>query len=330
MRRLTDPPPQEARARFRDRIPRFILTIDTEEEFDWSQPLSRDSQGTAHVRWIGRFQQFCEREDIVPVYLVDWPIANSPLAADILREPLADGRAEVGVQLHPWVNPPHEEEVTEVNSFAGNLPRALEAAKLSTLRDAIEANLGVAPLIYRAGRYGVGPHTAELLAENGIAIDSSVRAKFDYSRGGGPNFHNHPVYPYWLDDARTVLELPLTTAFWGLLREKGDALFPRLESLPRVKSLLARTGMLERVPLTPEGTSVSEAIRGVDIALDDGVPLLVFSFHSPSLHPGYTPYVRDEGDLDTLYKWWRAIFAYLRQRGIRRSHVGEIMQAIER
>ena len=330
MRRLIDPPPAAAFARFRDRIPRYLLTVDCEEEFDWNRPLTRDTHGIAHVAWLGKFQQFCEHEEVVPTYLVDWPIAQSETAADILREPLAKGRAEIGIQLHPWVNPPHEEEVSEANSFVGNLPPELEAAKLRNLRDSIEENFDTLPLIYRAGRYGVGPNTAAILAEHGIAIDSSVRPKFDYSRAGGPDFSGYPTDPYWLDDARTLLELPLTTCFWGLLRKQGDTLFPKLEAMPTLRSLLARTGMLERVPLTPEGTSVDEAIRGIDIALDDGAPLLVFSFHSPSLQPGHTPYVRDEHDLDSLYDWWRAIFAYLRQRGVRRSSVSDIMQAIER
>ena len=87
--------------------------------------------------------------------------------------------------------------------------------------------------------------------------------------------------------------------------------------------------MLERIPLTPEGISIDEAIRGIDIAIDDGLPLLVFSFHSPSLAPGYTPYVRSEEDLEAFYNWWRAIFAYLAKRNIAPSSVKDIMESVE-
>jgi len=330
MRSLLDPPPAGSRARFRDRIPRFMLTVDTEEEFDWNKPLSRDTHGTDHVGRLAKFQEFCEREEVVPVYLVDWPIANSKLAAEILCEPLAQGRAEVGVQLHPWVNPPFEEEVNQANSFAGNLSPQLEAAKLGQLRDTIEKNFGIAPLIYRAGRYGAGPNTARTLAEQGIAVDSTVRPKFDYSTLGGPDFRGHPVHPYWMDDEHTLLELPLTTSFWGMLRRQGNFIYPRLWRAPAVRGVLSRIGLLERVPLTPEGVSVEEAIRGIDIALDDGAPLLVFSFHSPSLRPGNTPYVRSEEDLDNLYDWWRRVFAYLEQRGVKPSNVKDVMHAVER
>jgi hypothetical protein len=331
MRPITSLPPLSARAGFRPGFgQRFILTVDTEEEFDWNQPLGREGHGLAHVPRLAKFQQFCESQGVVPVYLVDWPIAQSAQAAEVLRGPLADGRAEIGVQLHPWVNPPFDEEVTERNSFAGNLPRALERAKLFALRDAIERNFGVAPIIYRAGRYGTGPNTADLLAEAGIAIDTSVRAKFDYSAAGGPNYRKHPLVPYWHDDAHTLLELPLTTTFWGMLRRQGDFLYPAMWRVPRLRGLLSRMGMLERIPLTPEGVAVEEAIRGIDMALDDGLPVLVLSFHSPSISPGHTPYVRTESELDQLYDWWRRIFAYLEMRAVKPVTVAGIMQGIIR
>ena len=330
MGNLLDPPPASATARFADDTPRFILTVDTEEDFDWEQPLARDSHDTRHVPRLGKFQEFCENEGVIPIYLVDWPIASSRTAAEILREPLANRRAEIGVQLHPWVNPPFQEEVTQHNSFAGNLPRELEEVKLATLRDAIESNFGVAPLIYRAGRYGLGPNTAELLAKHGIAIDTSVRPLFDYSSAGGPDYRAHPLHPYWVDDEKSLLELPLTSTFWGMLRRQGDMLYPRLWRMPSMRGVLARLCLLERVPLTPEGVSVEEAIRGIDMALDDEVPMLVLSFHSPSLRPGSTPYVRDDDDLDALYDWWRRIFAYLEQRGVKASSVRDVMSVVKR
>lgn len=80
---------------------RFVLTIDTEEEFDWSQPLDRTNHGLAHVPRLAKFQQFCEGFGIVPIYLIDYPVATDPRAAEILRDAIAAGRAEVGVQLHP-------------------------------------------------------------------------------------------------------------------------------------------------------------------------------------------------------------------------------------
>lgn len=307
---------------------RFLLTVDTEEEFDWSKPLDREVHTVHTVARLAKFQEFCEGQGVIPVYLVDYPIVSSPAAVEILKAAVAGGKAEVGVQLHPWVSPPHDEEVNERNSFAGNLPVELERAKFRQLRDKIEHTVGAAPLIYRAGRYGVGPNTAGILAEGGIAIDTSVRARFDYSAGGGPNFREFPIRPYWLDKDRRLMELPLTTVYWGPLRQLGPWLYPQMWRLPRLRGVLARIGLLERIPLTPEGVTIDEALRGIDIAIDEGLPVLVFSFHSPSLAPGYTPYVRNEDDLDALYDWWRQAFAYLAQRQVKPTSTGQLIESV--
>ena len=327
--RITDLPGDDDLAQFAPAFgQRFILTVDTEEEFDWTRPIERSGHTVHTVARLARFQEFCEGQGVVPVYLIDYPIATSPMAAQILRDAVAAGRAEIGVQLHPWVNPPHEEEVTNYNSYAGNLPPALEREKFKRLRDTIEQNFGAAPTIYRAGRYGVGASTAQILADHGILIDTSVRARFDYSASGGPNFRQHPVVPYWINRERRLLELPLTTVYWGPLRRFGPWLYPMLWRMPRLRGALARIGLLERIPLTPEGVTSAEALRGIDVAVSEGLPVLVFSFHSPSLAPGYTPYVRSEDDLDALYDWWRATFAALRHRGVMPTTAGEIARSI--
>lgn len=330
MRSITDLPSPGSKARFRAGFgQRFILTVDTEEEFDWTAPFSRTGHGLHHLSRLAKFQQFCEGAGVVPIYLVDYPIATSSLAAEILREPVKLGRAEIGVQLHPWVNPPYEEEVNATNSYAGNLPLELERAKFTNLRNRIVEAFGSHPQIYRAGRYGLGLNTEAILREGGIAIDSSVRSTFDYSASGGVNYRLHPLEPYWIGEDRSLLELPLTTVFSGLLRKAGIGLYSRVWRIPRLRGVLARMRVLERIPLTPEGVTREEALRGIDVAVEEGLPLLVFSFHSPSLQPGHTPYVRSEEDLDHLYDWWRAVFAHCEKRGVHPTTVEEIKAAVE-
>jgi hypothetical protein len=308
---------------------RSLLTVDTEEEFDWDGDFKAHEYGLKQFRALAQFQQFAEGLGVSPVYLVDWPIVQSPRAHEILGDAVQRGAAEIGIQLHPWVNPPHGEEVNPFNSFAGNLPAELEREKFLRLRDAIEKNFDCSPQIYRAGRYGLGPNTATLLKDAGVAIDSSVRSCFDYSAAHGVDYSRHPLAPYWVDADRKLLELPLTTVFWGLLRKQGRWLHPRASAYPLVNGLLSRLALLEKIALTPEGVTREEALRGIDIAIDDKLPLLVLSFHSPSLMVGQTPYVRSEDDLDALYDWLRAIYAYLDLRAVRPTTVGEIIASVE-
>lgn len=309
---------------------RVLLTIDTEEEFDWGGEFSKTGYGLDHVTRLAKFQEFCENLEIVPVYLVDWPIATSGEAIEILRPAAAAGKAEIGVQLHPWVNPPHQEEINPHNSFAGNLPFELERAKLLRLSEQIERAFSINPLIYRAGRYGLGPRTADILGEAGIAVDTSVRSNFDYSAHYGPDYSAHPLWPYWVSGERGLLELPVTTVFWGILRQQGPMLHRLLRSQPRLLGILSRLGLLEKIALTPEGVTLEEALRGIDIAVDDALPVIVLSFHSPSLVPGHTPYVRSEEDLDRVYHWLRGVYARLAERGVRPTTVAEIMHAVQR
>jgi len=306
---------------------RFVVTVDTEEDFDWDKPISRTGYGLDSLERLERFQRFCEGHAINPIYLVDYPVITHAPAAGRLREFVEANKASVGAQLHPWVNPPFDEETNNFNSFAGNLPIDTERAKLLTLIEHIDRAIGQPPKIYRAGRYGTGGNTIGILEEAGISIDSSVRSKFDYSGNGGPNYVRHPINPYWLNSEQSLLEMPLTTVYWGLLRRQGDYIFPRLSSRPAVRAALARSNMLERIALTPEGITVEEAIRAIDMACDDDLQLLTFSFHSPSLQPGHTPYVRDKADLDRLYDWWRRVIAYCGMRDVKPASLSEIQAA---
>lgn len=298
--------------------PRFWVTVDTEEDFDWSAPFARTGFGLDSVPALAECQHYFERAAVKPIYLVDWPIVEDDRATQILGEALKAGRCEVGAQLHPWVNPPHDEDVNERNSYTGNLPAALQRAKMTALRDAIGARFGIAPTVYRAGRYGLGADSAGMLAELGFRCDTSVRSGFDYRGGHGPDYRGAPLKPWWVQTVHgAVLEVPVTTVFGGMLGEAGQSIYhPIARNGMHAGAALARLGLVERIALTPEGIPAERACRGIDIALDQGLPILNFSFHSPSLQPGNTPYVRTAADLDAFYRWWDIVLAHLGARGV--------------
>lgn len=327
---MTEPPSDEARAAFNPGFgQRVLLTVDTEEEFDWTKPFTRGAHGLRHVSSIAKFQTFCEKIGAHPVYLVDWPIANDPQAVEIIGDAIRREKADIGVQLHPWVNPPFDEELSVPNSFAGNLPQELETAKFTALRDKIELAFGKAPEIYRAGRYGLGPNTADILKAGGIKLDTSVRPLFDYSAQGGPDYSGHPVLPYWVDGERSLLELPMTVLHWGALRQMGAPLQQAGGQLPPLLSALARLRMLERIAITPEGVTLEEALRGLDLAIDQGLPCIVLSFHSPSLMAGFTPYTKTQSDVEALYEWFEQIYARLTQKGVQSASVEDVWEAVK-
>lgn len=303
---------------------RFTIFVDTEEEFDWGAPLSADADGTRHMAALPPVHARFAAAGAALTYLVDYPIATSPLAVEVLREVVKDGRSAIGTQLHPWVNPPHEEEVNGFNSFTGNLPVALQRAKLAALTDAVTRIAGRRPLVYRAGRYGIGPDTPALLAELGYRIDSSMRSAYDYSGEGGPDFSAVPNHAFQLGE---LVELPFTTVFTGYLRQGGARLHRNLAHLPKGIGIASRLRLLSRVALTPEDMPLVEAKEAVRVAVGEGLRLLNFAFHSPSVEPGHTPYVRTEADLAAFLRWWEEVLALLDKLGVRSASVDQIVAA---
>lgn len=286
---------------------RFLVFVDTEEEFDWSRPRRRDAIATTAIRAMPAAHRRLAGFGIVPTYLVDHPVAECPEAIAALRPLLEADECAIGTQLHPWVNPPFDEELTTANSFTGNLPAALERAKLHALTDRIARAFGRRPTIYRAGRYGIGPNSARLLEEAGYRMDSSVRPLFDYSAEGGPDFSERTMAPSWAGPGRLLIELPLTVALTGRARKLGAEAYAAAGRVPRLRGLLARSGLLQRVALTPEGTPLSDALRLVRALAESDARLLSISFHSPSVVPGHTPYVRDADDLRRFWGWWDGV-----------------------
>jgi hypothetical protein len=296
---------------------RFTVFVDTEEEFDWTAPLARDGHTLASVAALPEAHRRFADHGVPLTYMVDYPIATDDRASGILRRLLDDGISAIGTQLHAWVNPPFDEPLNAANSYAGNLPQTTEAAKLDVLTDAITSAFGRRPIAYRAGRYGIGPATLALLAARGYRLDSSMRARYRYTADGGPDFSTIGNAAFRCGPDGAIVELPLTTVFTGRLRRGGAHLYGPLGRVPKGRGLFARAGLLSRVALTPEDMPLAEALEAIAVAVGEGVRVLNFAFHSPSLAPGHTPYVRDAADLARFHHWWQAVLTDLERRGVR-------------
>jgi len=284
--------------------PVLVVIVDTEEEFAWDRPFDRASVGTTSIAGQPLMhERVFDKFGVVPTYVCDWPVATTRPAAATLRRLMEEGRCEIGTHLHPWVSPPHQEEVTRFNSYAGNLPRELEYEKLRTLTAAIADSFGRAPATFKAGRYGLGPHTAESIASLGYTIDASVVPYTAFSDDGGPDFRAYDEHPYWFKaGGRELLELPVTTGYAGWLRTLGPQLHEMaqrpLARSARVGGILARARALERIRLSPEAASGDEMRRLTSSLRAGGCEVFSLTYHSPSMVAGHTPYVRNAADLE--------------------------------
>ncbi len=290
--------------------PRLIITIDTEEEGLWGGRYRMTGNTVENIRGVPRFQSLCDELGIRPVYLVDAPVVQDDRASTVLEEIHAAGRCEIGTHVHPWCNPPIDEQADCRESYLCNLPVSLQRAKIEWLTEAISERFGKRPVSFRAGRYGLDIAGARILAELGYRVDSSVIPFTDYSADRGPDFRNAPWQPYWVggDDlcsaaeSGKLLEVPVSVGFSRSNFSRAMQCQSLLGKAPlrwlRLEGILDRSQVLKRIKLSPEKATARDMKTLIDRSCESPSAVLVMMFHSSSLVPGESPYVRDESGLE--------------------------------
>ena len=207
--------------------------------------------------------------------------------------------------------------MTTFNSYHCNLPPELERAKIIQLTHEIERRFGARPTVFKAGRYGFGPNTAEVLKALGYQVDCSFVPYASFVGDGGPDYQRTPDQPFWLDgEVGGLLEIPLTSGFFGLLAAGGPLVQGLLNSRSaerlRIPGVLARSGLLARSRLSPEGVDAAEQCRLLRAMVKSGRRFFTLTYHSPSLAPGHTPYVRSEAELADFLERIETVLLFFR------------------
>ena len=283
--------------------PTLFVIVDTEEEFNWGAPFSRDNTSVTAMSKIGRFQSLMNRHRITPTYVIDYPVSHQREGYALLKEFCDSGLCRIGAHLHPWVTPPHVEEVNRRNSFGCCLDASVEAEKIRVLRDDIAEHLGTRPTVFKAGRYGFGPSTATALEALDFDVDVSVNPRMNYTAEGGPSFDDFDTQPYFFGTTRQLLEIPCSTDYAGLTAGNIAPALHRAVSAPvlqpiRAVAIAARLGLVNKIMLSPEGSTLQEMQQLTRSLLARQVRTFSLTLHSPSVEPGCTPYVRNARDLE--------------------------------
>lgn len=99
----------------------------------------------------------------------------------------------------------------------------------------------------------------------------------------------------------------------------------------RLPGMLARSGLLERIRLTPEGVDLAANIRLTRSLYAQGCRIFSFTYHSPSLVPGMTPYVGSDKELSCFLDTMDRFFSFFRMElGGRPSEPLEIYDLLRR
>lgn len=286
--------------------PVFILTIDTEEEWDWSGKLPTPPFSTENIDQIPEFQKICQQIAIRPTYFVDYAVANNRHNVSIIKHFFDQGLCDFGAHLHPWANPPITEIVNDENSHAINLPDSLIEQKIATLTEKLEGVFGCHPYSYRAGRWGINSEHLKILWRHGYQVDSSIRP---FYKDRYFAYNDAPTSPYFPGmsnaapengDRIGILEIPVTSGFTNANFEVCNVIHSKLSEKwlkhSRAIGILWRLGLLRKVTVTPEGNSYEDVRACIDASIKRGDNVINMFFHSSNLLPGKTPYVRNAKD----------------------------------
>jgi hypothetical protein len=300
-----------------------ICSVDTEED-DWEP--RRDGVTVNNVGQLPRLSELMGELNAPVTYFVTHAVAADGASCRVLRKLVDEGTSEIGAHLHPWNTPPLTESISLPNLMLNNLPASLQFSKLRRLTDRLEDAFGRAPASFRAGRSGLGSSTIDVIRRCGYTIDSSVMPFYDLTSVHGPTFVGAPNRAYCIGengnareplDAGPILEIPVSSAYSRVPFERWDAIHRRLGSRVgrafRLPGLAARAGLVSKIALKPELESVTDMLSLARTLLRQGSSHLQIMWHSPSLLPGTSPFVRTTADRDRLLARIRGFIEGLRQ-----------------
>ncbi|MEO1014162.1 MAG: glycosyltransferase [Pseudomonadota bacterium] len=299
--RLVSQPPSAKRVRIApmSKRPRMIVTVDTEEAFDWAE-FRRDAHWIAPPTDFDPFQAICQRYGATPLCFLSHPIITDALSSEYFRNLKREGLADLGLHLHQWATPPDQTFEGEFYSWQKNLPPRVHLEKLTALATAFERAFGERAISHRAGRYGVSVDSYVDLAAIGVRHDFSPSPSFNFSQRGGPDFttmSNQP-FPIEVDGVRTIWVTPAS----GAHGRRGGPIFTGGGGEPGFPSGGPKRAPMLTSPLrlTPEGPSVMELKNLARHLLSTGARVLVYSLHSTTLTPGGNNYASDQSVVERV------------------------------
>jgi len=269
-----------------------------------------------------RLQPLFRRFRAKPTYLLSSEIMRDAQALEALVHLVGD--AEFGTHLHGEFAQPGAFEPDMTSAFQCHYDRETERQKLEYLTNLFRSSFGRLPRSFRAGRFGIGPHSLGLLGDLGYTVDSSVTPHKDWRRAGAPeaSFRRASTQPYWpvLDNperaapqAGTMLEVPVT------IRPSLLAGIPVIGRWIEPRWLRPTHGSAARLV-----DVAREEIRDASSSRADRPIILNCMFHNVEVIPGASPYAANEAEADAILRRLAGLLAFAEREGIGSLGLGDV------
>ena len=279
--------------------PKLMVTVDTEEAFDWSDFDTVNYQ-VCTPDDLTPFQIICRNLGVTPHYFLTYAMLQDPSSAAYFKALEDNKTASFGLHLHQWVTPPETEHISQYYSFQKNLPLGVHEEKLQNLAAKFQEIIGTPAKSHRAGRYGVAIDTYALLASLGIKYDFSPSAAFDFSAQGGPDFSAISNHPFRINNGHDdIAVIPVCGA---KVIKRTRIVLDQEKNAPGLAASSQNRQASKHHPmrLSPEGACLSDLQALTRRLIKSKTPILTFTLHSTSLTKGTNAYSTSDENVSDL------------------------------
>jgi hypothetical protein len=262
-------------------------------------------------------QKIFIKHKVKPTYLLSPEVIEDKTCASVLK---SLSNVELGSHLHgEFVEPLKKPVGQSMSDFQAMYPPEIEAAKLANLTRLFEDRIGYKPTSFRAGRWGISPHTFKILEDLGYLVDSSVTPYFIWEFPGYTlNYKTALDVPYFpslknmlMSGDMRLLQVPVTIySQYGSFLNRGTPYLPSF-----LKNALLQAPLWRPKWLRPTYSDFNQMKQVIDAYIfshrEQEDVVLNMMFHSVEILGPENPYDFDQKRIDAFLLSMERVFDYL-------------------
>lgn len=280
----------------------FIITIDTEGDDLWTYKCTRYGLKDILVtneNGLERFQILCEKYGFIPTWLVNYEMSQAPLFRELGRSAMMQGKAEIGMHMHAWNNPPIEHlpfNPKGDHPYIGEYSQKLQWEKMKFLKGTLEDVFECPITSFRDGRWYMDEFLLKCLKKLGILVDCSVTPGISWANNignhmYGTDYSRDKFKGYYQLNSKDIHKVGRTGIY-----EVPPTVISKVQISPFKMEV-------KKIWLRPDGHNLEEMLWIVNrMSKNRDIDYIEFMIHSSELYPGVNPTFKTKKSIDILYR----------------------------
>lgn len=288
---------------------KFIITVDTEGDDLWTKKITKAGLKkieTTNAQNLERFQLLCEKYGFVPTWLVNYEMSQSEVFQQLGRSVCKENKAEIGMHMHAWNNPPIEHlpyNPRGTHTYIGEYPKKIQWEKMKYLACTLEDIFQVPVTSFRSGRWYLDEFTLKCLKKLGFMADCTVTPGISW----GEYIGNHL---YGTDYSKDKLKGCYQLSDRNIHKAGASGIYEVPPTILRRMRFTAFHVEVKYEWLRPNGKNLKEMLWIVDkVSRNPQIDYIEFMIHSSELSAGANPIFKSKMSIERLYEDLEVLFA---------------------